>query len=599
MKNIAHRSMALYARLDFLLPCSSEKQLLFRPLSSSSFSGLARIQNGRRIPKATTSNPTRRSGNFQPTIWHDSYIQTLPGGFEEEECLNRRNELKEDVRHLIGKEKCLVEQLELLDNLRQLGLSYHFELEIKDAVQSISSMESTNSELENSLHGTALLFRLLREYELDASQLSVSLINMFKMLKDGSSKLNVVHDIKGMLSLYEASYLAVKGEEDLDEASDFSAKYLGKVRGSALNPQIIKQIDHALELPLHWRMPRLHTRWFIDAYETQENMYPMLLEFAKLDFNMVQGVHRKEIKEMSRWWENLGIVCDELSFARDRLVEHYLWAMGFCFDLKFWTCRKGLAKMCCFITTIDDVYDVYGTLDELELFTEMVEKWEFSALELLPDYMKTCLTLLFNTMNEIACTNSTAQGSYVLSYLKRSWADLCKAYLTEARWYHTGYTPTLNEYLENAWASISSNLLLVFAHCVSGDVTVDSLNKFEFYPDIVRYSSILFRLYDDMGTSTDEMQRGDVPKSIQCYMKEKNVSESIARDYIKCLIKKYWTLLNHELAINSMNLDPFKRVAINIPRMAQCMYQHGDGHGVSNLRTRDIVISLLIDPINV
>ncbi|KAK8943548.1 hypothetical protein KSP40_PGU006412 [Platanthera guangdongensis] len=98
----------------------------------------------------------------------------------------------------------------------------------------------------------------------------------------------------------------------------------------------------------------------------------------------------------------------------------------------------------------------------------------------------------------------------------------------------------------------------------------------------------------------DEMQRGDVPKSIQCYMKEKNVSESVARDYIKYLIKKYWKLVNQELTINnSINLEPFRRVIIYVPRMAQCMYQHGDGHGVPNLDTRDRVISLLIDPIKV
>ncbi|KAK8969311.1 hypothetical protein KSP40_PGU008472 [Platanthera guangdongensis] len=470
--------MALYGGL-LLIPSSSQKQPLLRPLSSpaSPSSGLGRIQYRCRIAMATTSNPARRSGNFQPTIWDDSYIQTLRDDFaEEEECLNRRDELKEYVRHLIGKEKCLVEQLELLDNLRQLGLSYHFELEIEDALKSMNSMESTNNELENNLHGTALLFRLLREYELDTSQLSVSLIKIFKSLKDGSYESNLAHDIKGMLSLYEASYLAINGEEDLDEANNFSAKYLGKVRESALNPQIIKQIDHALDLPLHWRMPRLHTRWFIDAYETQVNMYPMLLELAKLDFNMVQSMHRKELKEMSRWWKNLGI-CDKLNFARDRFVEHCLWAIGFCFEPKFWICRKGLARICCFITTIDDVYDVYGTLDELELFTEVVDKWEFSALELLPDYMKTCLILLFNTMNEIASINSTVQGSYVLSYLRQSWADLCKAFLIEARWYHTGYTPTLNEYLENAWVSVSSNVLLAFAYSVSGDLTVDSLNK--------------------------------------------------------------------------------------------------------------------------
>ncbi|KAL1534748.1 cineole synthase 1, chloroplastic-like [Salvia divinorum] len=35
-------------------------------------------------------------------------------------------------------------------------------------------------------------------------------------------------------------------------------------------------------------------------------------------------------------------------------------------------------------------------------------------------------------------------------------------------------------------------------------------------------------LADDMGTSLDEVERGDVPKSVQCYMNENNASEEEA-----------------------------------------------------------------------
>ncbi|KAK8964205.1 hypothetical protein KSP40_PGU021926 [Platanthera guangdongensis] len=548
--------MAALCAPILLLPCSQKKQPLLQPSSPPSLSRLGHTHRRRGIVKATTSDPARRSGNYHPTIWDDSYIQTLSVGFTEEDCLIRRNKLEEEVRHLIEKEKGLVEQLELLDNLRQLGLSYHFELEINDAL----SLQD--------------------------------LVNNFKNKKINYN-MNLEHDVKDMLSLYEASYLAVDGEDVLDEAGEFAAKFLDNAtKGSSVNKipdQLIEQIDHALELPLHWRMPRLHTWWYIDAYVTQDNyMDPILLELAKLDFNIVQSIYKNELKEMSRWWRNLGIVCDKLDFARDRLVEHYLWAVGFCFEPKYWKFRKGMTKINCFITTIDDIYDVYGTLNELELFTEMINKWEFGALQSLPDYMKTCLTLLFNTVNEIANTTSTKQGVDVFPYLKRAWADLCNAYLIEARWYHTGYTPTLNEYLENAWVSISGIFPLSFSYCLSGELTEESLNSFDSYHDIVRYSCMLLRLYDDMATSEDEMQRGDVPKSIQCYMKEKNVSESVARDYIKYLIKKYWKLVNQEMTINnSINLEPFKRVITYIPRMAQCMYQHGDGHGDPNLDTRD------------
>lgn len=60
------------------------------------------------------------------------------------------------------------------------------------------------------------------------------------------------------------------------------------------------------------------------------------------------------------------------SFSRDRLMENYMWAMGISHDPQFSQCRIGLTKFVCILTVIDDLYDVYGFLDELECFTDAV-----------------------------------------------------------------------------------------------------------------------------------------------------------------------------------------------------------------------------------
>ncbi|KAG6532657.1 hypothetical protein ZIOFF_006507 [Zingiber officinale] len=90
----------------------------------------------------------------------------------------------------------------------------------------------------------------------------------------------------------------------------------------------------------------------------------------------VQDAYKSELKELSRWWSGLGL-SEKLPFSRNRLTEGYLWTV-----------------------VIDDIYDVYGTLDELQLFTDVVDRWDLTAMDKLPEYMKLCFFALFNMVHE-------------------------------------------------------------------------------------------------------------------------------------------------------------------------------------------------------
>ena len=68
-------------------------------------------------------------------------------------------------------------------------------------------------------------------------------------------------------------------------------------------------------------------------------------------------------------------MAEKLTFSRDRLMENYLWAMGIVSEPQFSKCRIGLTKFVCILTVIDDMYDVYGSLDELERFTDAVDRY--------------------------------------------------------------------------------------------------------------------------------------------------------------------------------------------------------------------------------
>ncbi|XP_061340873.1 myrcene synthase, chloroplastic-like [Gastrolobium bilobum] len=409
-------------------------------------------------------------------------------------------------------------------------------------------------------------------------------------------------DVEGMLSLYEASFRSVEDEFILDEARDFTSKFLKEFVDKNRGNDTSILINHALELPLHWRVPRWEALWFINFLtERRQNASShALLQFATLDFNMVQSIHQEELKYTSRWWKRTGLV-EELSFIRDRLVVNLFWTVGLNFLPDLGNFRKVITKVISLITTIDDIYDVYGTLDELELFTEAIKRWDLNAMDGLPHYMKICFLALYNFVNETAYVILKENGYNVIPYLKKAWADLCKAQLVEARWYYSGYTPRLQEYMENAWISISAPLVLIHAYFLIPKPLQeeDFVCLLEEYPNIIRFSAIISRLANDnIASCQREMETGDVSKSVQCYMNETGASEADSCEYLQSMICTTWKKMNEE-ALNSSFSRSFIDIVVNVARMAVCMYQYGDGYTVHDHDTKTRIQSLIMQPIPV
>lgn len=75
----------------------------------------------------------------------------------------------------------------------------------------------------------------------------------------------------------------------------------------------------------------------------------------------------------SRWWKGLGII-RKLPFARDRLVESYVWILGVYFEPQYSLARDILARVFLFASVMDDIYDAYGTFEELQLLTDAIER---------------------------------------------------------------------------------------------------------------------------------------------------------------------------------------------------------------------------------
>ncbi|PHT30254.1 (-)-camphene/tricyclene synthase, chloroplastic [Capsicum baccatum] len=219
-------------------------------------------------------------------------------------------------------------------------------------------------------------------------------------------------------------------------------------------------------------MLRVETSWYINIYEKMPNANPLLLELAKLDFNIVQATHQQDLRYLSRWWKS-SCLAEKLPFARDRIVEAFLWIVGTMFEPQHSNFRRMLTKVAALVTAIEDIYDVYGTLDELEVFTHAVRRMEVKAMDQLSDYMKLV-------------------GGFVQNLL-----------IKEARWYYNECTPSLVEYMDNGWISVGIPVIVINAFfCVTNPITKEELESLNKYPDIIHWPSTMIRLADDLGTSS-------------------------------------------------------------------------------------------------
>ncbi|KAI7981022.1 (-)-germacrene D synthase [Camellia lanceoleosa] len=166
----------------------------------------------------------------------------------------------------------------------------------------------------------------------------------------------------------------VRGEDVLDEALAFTTTHLESAVPNLSN-HLQEQVIHALNQPIHHSLTRLESRCYIFVYEQDDSHNEVLLNFAKLYFNLLQKKHQWELREITRWWKDLDIA-NRLPFARDRIVECCFWMLGVYYEPQYFLARKILIRVTALTSIIDDIYDVYGTLEELVLFIDAVERFD-------------------------------------------------------------------------------------------------------------------------------------------------------------------------------------------------------------------------------
>ncbi|KAJ0446010.1 putative (-)-beta-caryophyllene synthase [Helianthus annuus] len=388
-----------------------------------------------------------------------------------------------------------------------------------------------------------------------------------------------------MLSLYEARYMRVEGEEVLDEALEFTKYHLGNIIEKHIcsnDTSLETQISQALQQPLRKRLSRLEALRYIPIYQQQDSRNDDLLTLAKLDFNLLQELHRKELNQ----------VC--------KIVEGYFWILAVYFEPQHSESRIFLIKICNLLVLLDDTCDNYGTYEELEIFTKAIQKWSISCMDMLPQYMKLLYQEILNVYKEAEDLLEKKGNTYRLCYAKETVKEYTRNILLEAKWVNERYIPTFEEHMFVAIVSVGYPLMIMLSYVHQDDlVTEDTFKWVSNYPPIFKASSLIFRLMDDIATRKDERERNHVASSVECYMKQYEVSEEHTHELFSKLIEDNWKVINKESLRPTHIPGPLLMSPINFVHVCDILYTGSDNFTHAGKEMIGYIKSLLVTPISV
>nr|QHU78616.1 sesquiterpene synthase [Albizia julibrissin] len=506
--------------------------------------------------------------------------------------------LKEEVRKMliISSTENPLTKVEMIDSIQRLGLSYHFEHEIHELLKAIHNTYVQNNRIlthTQDLHSLALLFKLLRQ---DRYPISPDIFKKFKDEQGNFSEM-VASDVEGMLSLYEASHLSVHGEDILDEALAFTSNCLRSVTVES-NPFLAAKLEQSLKQCPYRGLPRLEARKYISIYHLHPSCDQLLLKLAKLDFNMLQKLHQKDFANICKWWNKLDVQRN-LSYVRNRIVELCFWILTIYFEPQYSKARRMMTKVTSMCVIIDDTFDAYGTIDELELLNEAIQRWDMCCLDDLPEYTKLFYKELLNIFQEIDEDVRKEGRSYSVHYAKQEFKKAVQAFMTEARWLNNKYIPTTKEYMNVSIVSACYPALATASFIGMGEIASEDVFKWaQTHPKVMKASSLISRVMDDIASTEFEQRREHIASLIQCYMREYGVTKEEAIGELEKMIKSAWKDINEEFLMRASKVPkPILMRVLNLTRFIDVMYKDADNFTHSGGLMKDSIQLVVLDPL--
>ncbi|CAO2164463.1 unnamed protein product [Urochloa humidicola] len=231
---------------------------------------------------------------YTPSPWGDFFLthqRCTPS--ELLSMKEKAREKEEEVRGILlaatATPDNLVRKLDLVDALQRLGVDYHYKKEIDELLRAVYDDKEDGSD---DLYTTSLRFYLLRKHGYNVSS------DVFLKFRDERGNITS-DDVSSVVMLYDAAHLRTHGEEILDSIITFNKSHLQAAKEKGFEPELAEEVRFTLETTRFRRVERVEARRYMSVYENKAIRNEAILEFARLDYNILQVLYCEELKELT------------------------------------------------------------------------------------------------------------------------------------------------------------------------------------------------------------------------------------------------------------------------------------------------------------
>ncbi|CAN1311331.1 Ent-kaur-16-ene synthase, chloroplastic, partial [Linum perenne] len=404
-----------------------------------------------------------------------------------------------------------------IDAAESLGINRHFGEEIRATLDEIyRCWQQGDEEIFLDPTTCAMAFRILR---LNRYPVSSYVFDRFTEDRFWNDTLEgFLKDERAVLEMHKASKVIYQEDSILEQQQLWTRQFLVKLLDEqSSDSQVLNVLSYPFRSDLE---PVAHKR-NIEQFWTQDNTRVLKSSFSCLnswgkdiaelavgDFNSLQSSYLNELQHLMLWLEEKGL--DEMRLAKVRMGYCYFSAAATFSDPDHSDARILFSKHALLVSLVDDLFDMFGTHEELLNIVHLFENWDVNApsAEFSSELVETLYWAIHSTICENVEKAFPFQGRSIMDHLVELWVEMLQGMLKEAEWSKTNTVPTLEEYSTNATITLGVGAFLVPALYLAGHELPERVVKGPKFQHLFTSTSNCGRLLNDSRGFEREAEQG-------------------------------------------------------------------------------------------